>query len=360
MATTIQGLAVSAKATINMHSLNNEGGEGNQIQTRMVDVMHTDDKLYQVNAISGDMFKHIQAEHLFRLAQANGNSLCAACARFDANRISGDEGFISRIETNKYTNVQVVDDMLRTCVVDDLEGILITAGKRSVPRKSVAEFGWVVGVPTEVRTEQYFHVKYNPQSRNREEALAGAATEARERENGGEGAGDAVGTEDRSSNLGQAIFHRPASSGKYAIVTYLEAARIGYNDISQRYALGDAERAARLRILLQSLLHTFVQPNGAMRNTQLPHMVEVEGVISVSHSILPAPTVSPLNEDFRPQIRGVAVALNSLATSLPTSNEQQEDPGEAISLYEFNSLAEFAERMAMLANEAVPYRFIER
>jgi CRISPR-associated protein Cst2 len=359
MATTIYGLAVSAKATLNMHSLNNEGGEGNQIQTRMVDVMHTDGKLYQVNAVSGDMFKHIQAEHLFRLAQANGHALCAACARFDANRISGDDNFMRRIEANKYTNVQTVNDMLRTCVMDDLEGILITAGKRSVPRKSVAEFGWVVGVPDEVRTEQYFHVKYNPQVRNREEAAVSAAVGASQ-DSGGAIAGS-DGTEDRSGNLGQAIFHRPASSGNYAIVTYLEAARIGYNDISQQYALDDAERTARLRILLQSLLHTFVQPNGAMRNTQLPHLVEVAGVISVSHAMLPAPTISPLNSAYVSQIKGVASALNSLASqNPPNGNDGAGNDQESVSIYEFNSLSQFAETMATLADQAVPYRFIER
>ena len=352
MATTIYGLAVSAKATIDMHSLNNEGGEGNQIQTRMVDVMHSDGRLYQVNAISGDMLKHIQAEHLFRLAQAEGQALCAACARFDANRISGDDSFLQRIEANKYTNVQTIDDMLRSCTVDDLEGILITAGKRSIPRKSVAEFGWVVGVPAEVRTEQYFHVKYNPQARNKEEASQVASA-------GGGGGGGAAGDggEDRSSNLGQAIFHRPASSGNYAIVTHMDVARIGYNDISQRYALSDAERTARLRLLLRSLLHTFVHPTGAMRNTQLPHMVALEGVISVSHNVLPAPTISPLNPDYAAQIKGVAMALNGLSS---TAGAGTEAGTEAISLYEFNSLSEFADRLGSLAGEAMPYRFAER
>ena len=51
-----------------MHSLNNEGGEGNQIQTRMVDIVGADGRMHNVNAISGDMLKHIQAQHFFELA----------------------------------------------------------------------------------------------------------------------------------------------------------------------------------------------------------------------------------------------------------------------------------------------------
>lgn len=55
----VYSLSTSARATLDMHSLNNEGGEGNQIQTRMVDIFAGDGKLHNVNAISGDMLKHI-------------------------------------------------------------------------------------------------------------------------------------------------------------------------------------------------------------------------------------------------------------------------------------------------------------
>ncbi|NWJ95515.1 MAG: DevR family CRISPR-associated autoregulator [Chloroflexi bacterium] len=341
--TAIYSLAISARATLNLHSLNNEGGEGNQIQTRMVDVINPQGKSSQVNAISGDMFKHIQVEHLFRLAQAGGHQLCAACSKFDANRISGDDAFLKRVEANKYSNVQTIDDMLHSCVIDDLAGILITAGKRSVPRKSVAEFGWVVGIPEEVRTEQYFHVKYNPRARNKEEKEAEAGAES---------------SSDRSSNQGQAIFHRPASSGNYAMISHLEVARIGYNDISQQYALDETERTTRLRLLLQSLIYTFVQPRGAMRNTQLPHLVELQGVISVSHGVLPAPTVSPLNAEYQAQIEGIAAALNGLSSeTLPPGAESQK---ATISLYPFESLAEFTQQMSDLTREATPYRFSSR
>lgn len=342
--TTIYGLAISARATINMHSLNNEGGEGNHIQTRMVDVIGENGELYNVNAISGDMFKHIQAEHLYRLAQGMDVPLCSACARFDANRISGDPNFMRRIEAEKYSSAQVIDDMLRTCVVDDLEGNLITAGKRSVPRKSVAEFGWVVGVPEQVHTEQYFHVKYNTATRTQAEATGNA------------GPSDAGAEPDRSSNLGQAIFHRPASSGVYALVTNLEAARIGYNDITQRYAVDEAGSTTRLRLLLQSLLYSFVQMNGAMRNTQLPHLVNLAGVVSVSHAVLPAPTVSPLNSRYTAQIAQVATALNRLGPSLPGGTAGR----DALTLHEFGSLDEFAAIMVELVATGTPYRFVER
>ena len=74
MATSIYSLSISARLTLDMHSLNNEGSEGNQLQTRMVDIVAADGRLYSVNAISGDMLKHIQAEHLYHIAQGDADA----------------------------------------------------------------------------------------------------------------------------------------------------------------------------------------------------------------------------------------------------------------------------------------------
>jgi CRISPR-associated protein Cst2 len=321
MITKIYSLSISARATLNMHSLNNEGVEGNQTQTRMVDIVAEDGCLYSVNAISGDMFKHIQAEHLYHLAKGS-LPLCAGCQVFDANRISADDAYCAAISGK--SDAEAIDLMLQTCAMDDLEGNLITAAGRSIPRKSVAEFGWVVGLPEVTRTEQYFHVKYAAE--RSAEARAAATEEAR-----------------RQANLGQAIFHRPASSGVYAVVCNLELSRIGYNDISQMYAVDDDQRTARHRAFLESVLYTFVQPNGAMCNAQLPHLVDFQGVVSYSSQVVPAPTISPLNSRFAEQIDEVAEALNELR------------PG-AITVRHFNDLAGFATVMKELIETTEPYK----
>lgn len=320
--TAIYSLAISARAIIDMHSLNNEGGEGNQIQTRMVDIVAEDGRLYNVNAISGDMFKHIQAEHLYHISRGVPLPLCAGCRVFDANRISADDEYGAAITDE--TDAQAINRMLNRCAMDDLEGNLITAGGKSLPRKSVMEFGWVVGIPAVTRTEQYFHVKY-----------------AAERS-----AGDREGDQEearRQANLGQAIFHRPASSGEYAVVCNLEIARIGYNDITQTYAITPEQRLARYRALLESVLYTFIQPNGAMRNTQLPHLVNFHGVISYTTQVVPAPTISPLHSQFREHIAGIQTALNSLR------------PG-AVVIRKFANLAEYASIMQELIASTSPYQ----
>ena len=323
MTTPVYSLSISARALINLHSLNNEGGEGNQIQTRMVDIVYYDNEKQpiqaNVNAISGDMFKHIQVEHLHRIAVERGLPLCAACRRLDANRMSADPDFREWIKS-KPTQVQVLDHLIGHCTIDDLAGNLITEGSLSVQRKSIAEFGWVVGLPEAVVTNEYFHVKYAPDRREKP-----------------------TDDDERKGNLGQAIFHRPASSGVYAIVSNYETARIGYNDISQQYQ-SEVDRQARYEALLESILYSFVEMNGAMRNTQLPHLAALHGVVAVSHGVAPAPTISPLNPQFVAEIKEIGAALNQLHKS------------EIIKLYGFEDVGALANIMRELIQNTSPYQ----
>ena len=311
----VYSLSICGRAILDMHSLNNEGGEGNQIATRMVNVVYRDRtsgeyKLATVNAISGDMFKHIQAEHLYFLAKGK-LPLCQGCQKFSASRILDDAEFMGSLPSQ---DSAVIDKLLDCCALDDLEGNLIAKGARSVPRKSVAEFGWVVGVPDYTTTESYFHVRYAAERGER-------AEEAQE----------------------QAIFHRPASSGVYAIVANFEMARIGFNDISQQYPISDDQRERRYLAFLESILYTFIEPNGAMRGTQNPHLVEFEGVVTVTHQVMPAPALSPLDEDYRQEVEQVASALNGLK------------PG-AVDVRRFDSMGQFAEVMKELIQGSRPYR----
>ncbi|HEY77061.1 MAG TPA: DevR family CRISPR-associated autoregulator [Thermoflexia bacterium] len=306
----VYSLSISGRLTLEMHSLNNEGGEGNQTMTRTVTLVDTDGNVHKVNAISGDMFKHIQAEHFYLLARERGLPLCAGCQTFRADRILGDGEFIKSLPER---DEETINALLARCALDDAEGTLIARGARSIPRKSVAEFSWVVGLPDKVRTESYFHVRY-------------AA------ERGGP-------DEERAA---QPIFHRPASSGVYAAVATFELARIGFNDISQTYPIDEEERLRRYRAFLESVLYTFVEPSGAMRGTQNPHIVAFEGVITISHDVLPAPTISPLAEGYQDQIRGIAEALDG--------------EGGRLEVEPFEDMAKFAAIMRGLIEETRPYR----
>lgn len=317
----IQSLSISGLLTLELHALNNEGAEGNTMMTRMVDVIVKDGptaKKHTVNAISGDMFKHIFVEHLIAEAKTHNLPLCEGCQVFNPNRICYDPAWKAVNEANGWNketkDSEILSGVIKTCLVDDAAGILITGevgGKsRSVARKSSIEFGWVVGRPAEVSTESYFHAKYVPEGRGK-------------------------GSQE-SSNTGQNIFHRPASSGRYAVVLNLDLYKIGRNDITLQYDLTPEARTARIGAVVRALAATFIKPTGAHRNTQNPHIVDFEGVVSLSRSTLPAPLVSPLNHDFAGEVERIAANLNKIS---PATNP--------ISVQPFSSLSGFVENLAI-------------
>lgn len=290
----LNSLSISGLITIDLHALNNEGAEGNTTMTRMVEIVDSDGKLATVNAISGDMFKHIQAEHLFRIAAEEGIPLCSGCQVFNANRICADPSFTGSFKKDTQDSL-VLRDALKRCVLDDCEGILITSNNKSIARKSCIEFGWLVGRPETTRTESYFHAKYVPEGR---------------------GAGSGTG-----ENLGQNIFHRPASSGQYAAVTSVDLYKVGRNDITLNYDVEGEARLQRMKALLKSVLYAFIKPTGAHRNTQNPHVVDFVGVVVTSANTVPAPLVSALNPLFTDEIKGISEALNMLAPDSTTVSE---------------------------------------
>ena len=160
----LHSLSISGIVTMNLHALNNEGSEGNTMMTRMVEIVDATGKNHTVNAVSGDMFKHIQAEHLFMEVKETNSAnlpLCEACKTFDANRICADETFTKKTFKDGSLDSEILSEAIKKCIIDDAEGILITSeigGKgRSISRKSTIEFGWVVGCPDNTRTESYFH-----------------------------------------------------------------------------------------------------------------------------------------------------------------------------------------------------------
>jgi CRISPR-associated protein Cst2 len=295
---TVHALSLCARITLDLHSLNNEGTEGNQQQTRMVHIIDETGRRAVVNAISGDMFKHMLVEHLIPLLQDASQPLSPGARVHDADRINAmNEAFVEfcgQKEGGRYVAAEsdIMTRMLKDCSLTDVAGTLVTRG-RSVGRKSVVEFGWVVGLPRDgagqplTTTEQYFHVKYAPEGR---EAATGGETVAGK----------------------QAIFHRPASSGIYALICNVDLYRIGLNDITRQYVVDAEGRKARATALIHALVATLLKPTGAQRNTQNPHIVACEGVVALSSNSLPAPTVSPLRGDYRKEIDQAAAVLNEI------------------------------------------------
>lgn len=298
----IQSISICARVGLNLHNLNNEGTEGNQQQTRMVHILDEQGQKCVVNAVSGDMFKHIFVEHVTPLLLDAKELVCQNAAVLHPDRILLDKNFQEGAKKADAKSIQ--DLMITNCAVTDIAGTLYA--EKAVARKSTVEFGWVVGIPEYTRTEQYFHVKYDPSR------------------------GSGTGTESVAGT--QAIFHRPASSGLYALVSHLELYRIGQNDISRKSAIPDHNRRVRKRVAVEALGATLISPRGAQRNTQLPHITSAEGVITVSRTSIPAPTVSPLNSTYCDEIQAIARRLNELCGK-PEENSNI----RAIECYPFES-----------------------
>jgi CRISPR-associated protein Cst2 len=284
----IQSLSLCAEVTLGLHNLNSEGNEGNRQQTRMVHVIDPSGKRHCVNAVSGDVFKHIYVQHLTAILRSKGQALSSGAATGSADRITVDAGFKAAVRGLSAAEIQT--EMLTRCAVTDVAGTLFTEGA-TVPRKSCIEFGWVAGIPTKVHSEQHFHVKFEAERRKADVQAP-------------RGEGTIAGS--------QTVFERPANSGVYALICHLELSRIGVNDVTREAALPQHDRTVRRHAAVQALLATLVQPSGAQRNTQNPHILGCSGVITTSNSYLPAPLLSPMMEDYRIHVAAIADTLNRL------------------------------------------------
>ncbi|MDL5052042.1 DevR family CRISPR-associated autoregulator [Oscillatoria laete-virens NRMC-F 0139] len=305
----VYSLSISGLLSLQLHALNNEGNEGNQSLTRRYYILQKGmSEPEYVNGVSGDMFKHIQSEHLHRICLEASLPLSEGGKRLNPDRIGYDIEQNLPVFTEQETDLATkTAKILQCCTISDLEGFMVTEKRgQTLKRESAIEFGAVVGLPTFVKTQSYFHAKYGVKE--------------------------------------PTPYNVQISSGLYASVLNIEAFRIGYNPHTFKYAINTAERKKRLDALLKSVLYTYLQPNGAKRNTHLPHPDHFEGTIAVSTRRCPAPMISPLQvESYERQIAAIAQTLNTL------------NGVGTIYLFPFRDMAEFAEQIQILIEQAQPW-----
>ncbi len=307
MTTPIKSLSLACRVVMDMHALNNEGNESNRLMTRQVGIVvpvYTDDARMEykrdvVNAISGDMNKHIFADAFRNVALDFRLPVCEACQALDPARMMGKPDFRDYIKSKPPVN-DVIDRLL-TCAVDDVCGIMITGEGTSVKRKSAVEFGWTVGLPEVTEVQEFIHARHAITRLTRTKAGRGSDQETIDK-----------ALQEKGENIGQMIFNRPASSGVYAFVAHLDVAAIGFNDASQEYPEFVTDRDLRLRAALMALAQTVIHPKGALTSTQLPHVVDMEGFVSISSSAAAAPLVSPLADNFIERGTDITDLLNRM------------------------------------------------
>lgn len=316
----ITSIGISGILTLNTHDLNNQGSEGNITLERTATIVYRDE-IVTVNAISGDMLKHSVAKYINTIAKEDKLPLCKGCMVDSANRINmedkkklrkdGKDSFASDEDKDdgKFSDAELSDKIIQLCTSDDLNGIMITEKViGNLHRKGCYECGMIIGIPEKVNTKRDFHVKFSKEDE---------------------------GESNDGSNKGQNIFHRPNSSGEYATVMFLDISHIGQNDYTYKSAISEEEKQKRFILLLKAVASSYVNFLGAQRNTMLPHVTDFKGIITISTSGQPAPTISPLNPNFIAETKVIMENFNKLSK-------------DAISMKEFKSISEFTELMANL------------
>ncbi len=348
MTVQIHSLSLACRVVLDMHALNNEGNESNRLMTRQVGIVTpvrdaetdsvTDYRRDVVNAISGDMYKHIFADVYRHIALDMNSPVCEACRGLDPARMMGDPKFVEFVrEVAQIKPVPPIDkiiDRLLDCAVDDVCGIMITAGT-SVKRKSAIEFGWSVGLPEITEVAEFIHARHAVTRLTR--TKAGRDSDAEQK---------AKAADEKGQNIGQMIFNRPASSGVYAFVANLEVDMIGFNDARQEYPVDDSERAARFKAAVLALGQSVLHPRGALTSTQLPHVVDIEGFVSVSYSAASAPLLSPLNDQFIERSAAIAERINRLHGT------------GAVEVLAFSNAESLLDQLEQVLADATPGRYL--
>jgi CRISPR-associated protein Cst2 len=184
--------------------------------------------------------------------------------------------------------------------VTDAHGLLITevapqdeggseifSSRVAVARTSRIQTGFMTGIPRKNATGHYFHAKYVSKRTG-------------------------IKSRDTSGNEGQNIFTRPATSADFAVVINVDLAGLGFNDAANEYVVNEEEQTKRRKAVLDALSYTLMNQPGANSSQQFPHIMGFEGAITTSTNRSPAPSASPIKEDYLDTLEGLVDNINKM------------------------------------------------
>lgn len=332
----VKNLTLVGRLSLNLASLNNEGTEGNATQPRTATIVDNGE-LYTVPVISGDMLKYWHVKHLCAIAQDRDLPLSENNARKNPNpnrlkaELAKREWVIDNIPESKDWKGKLESDqkdfleqelyklVASSCAVTDAHGLLITevapsnedgdsifSGNVAVARTSRIQTGFMTGIPRKNATGHYFHAKY-----------VSKRTGIKSREStGGEG---------------QNIFTRPATSADFAVVINVDLAGLGFNDAADQYEIDEEEQTKRKKAVLDALSYTLMNQPGANSSQQFPHIMGFEGAITTSTNRSPAPSASPIKDDYLNTLEGLVGNINRMNGDSSAAFNQVKSVEEAVS-----------------------------
>lgn len=242
MVNNMRKLAIMMRLKLDGEALNNEGNVGNVMQPRTIEL--SDGTIR--NALAGEMLKHYHSRNVRLLA--NDYELCDKCKIFSPMK-SGDIKNINK-------DLSASGNRVKECIVDDIEGFMNADGNKNEKRTSCIRFSWGIGIE-ENEYQTMLHTRVD-QSKD----------------------GGKKKKKDDDSQPTQMLFHRPIRGDEYAITIQLELDRIGFDDEKLEYVFKDNEiiKQRQTKALL-ALKNMFLDMEGAMCSTRLPHIRNIEGII---------------------------------------------------------------------------------
>lgn len=268
-------IAIMMRIGLDGEALNNEGNIGNMMKPRQVELCDGTIR----NAFSGEMSKHQHSRNLRLLS--DDNELCDTCKIFSPMK----NGKVK----SKDKKLSDSGNRVKECTIDDCEGFMNAGAGLNEKRTSPIKFSYAISID-ENEYQTMLHSRVDPTSANNK-------TKKQKIEQDGDTTSDA---NTNSKQNPQMIFYRPFRSNIYAITVEIELDRIGFDDEKLIYAVDEEIRIKRQKKCLQALINMFIDMEGAMCSTRLPHLRNIEGVIvqkTDKNDVLVK--YSALNDDYK-------------------------------------------------------------
>lgn len=264
-------IAIMMRIELNGEALNNEGNIGNITKPREIEL--TDGTTRQ--AISGEMLKHLHTRNLRLLA--DNEELCDTCKIFSPMK----NGTVKE----KDKRFSESGNKTKECIIDDVEGFMNAGSGHNEKRTSCIKFSWAIA------TEEN---EYISTLQTRVNPTEGNNKKKKEKE-------DTIDESNTNSDQNtQMLFYRPLRNNEYALTVQVDLDRIGFDDEKLVYTINEDVIKERQSKCLQALRNMFIDMEGAMCSTRLPHIMNIEGVVvkkTDRNQILTK--YSALNDDYK-------------------------------------------------------------
>lgn len=271
-------LAIMMRATFYVEALNNIGSIGNVTQSR--ELILPDGTVRQ--AISGDTLKHQHTKSLRLLADED--ELCSSCKIFSPMK-NGD----IKKKDDKFSDS---GNRVLNCIIDDCHGFFNGGKGRNEKRESCISFSWAIATE-ENECQEMVHSRVEPLSSQNKK------TKNEKKKDNGENATISDGNSIKEQNT-QMIFYKPIRSNTYAITIKIDLDRIGLDDENLTYVIDEETRIKRQKKIIQALRNMFIDMEGAMCSTRLPHIINIEGVVVDKKDVNDVLVkYSALNDDYK-------------------------------------------------------------